>query len=586
MPSQQDDKDGLGLRQASDGTRPPQPERRQLTVMFCDLVGSTALSRRMDPEDLLDILRLFRSTCSEIIGGHGGHVSRYMGDGILALFGYPLAHENDTERATHAALEITEAISALHVPRHDDVELAVRVGMATGLVIAGELIGEGPSREEAIIGETPNLAARMQSLAAPNTVVISDKTRTLLRDAFEYRTLGKHKLKGFTTEVQAWLVIGASDVETRFDAAQTSGLVPLVNRFLEIDLMHRLWADAKTSSSRVLLIEGEAGIGKSRLVKALRDQIAAEAHSALQLQCSPHYQYTALYPFLRYIERTAGFERDDSAKAKRDKLRAVYSEDALPTYERLLSLHEPTGGSEVIEYHPKRQRELTFKTILGRLRRISEELPALVIIEDVHWMDPTSIELLTYLIDNVENANVLFIVTYRPEFLSIWGDRPNVSTVTLDALDSGSGEILAKTVLGDEAASSPIIEQIVKRTEGMPLFIEELAKSLLETGTLPSQTRRKRAVGTDTLGAVPISLMDSLMARIDRLGRGQDDCPDRRRHRPGVHPIAPGTYRPRERTRSLLSAGAPGFVRASASTGADQGDPLRLQARSCARCRL
>jgi len=489
--------------------------------MFCDLVGSTALSRRLDPEDLLDVLRSYRNACSEIIGDHGGHVSRFMGDGILALFGYPAAHENDTERAAHAALEITEAVAALRIPRQADLQLSVRVSMATGLVIAGEIIGEGPSREEAIIGETPNLAARLQALAEPNTVVISDNTRKLLRDAFEYRSLGKHRLKGFNAEVQAWRVIGASDVETRFDAAQTSGLAPLVNRFPEISLMHRLWSDAKTSSSWILLIEGDAGIGKSRLVKALRDRIAAEAHSALQFQCSPHYQYTALYPFLRHIERSAGFERGDSAKTKRDKLRTLYGEEALPVYVRLLSLHEPTDGEEIPKLSPKRQRELTFATVLMRLRQLSDELPLLVIVEDVHWMDPTSIELLTFLIDNVENAKVLFVVTFRPEFSQIWSDRPNAAIVTLEALDSNSGEMLAKTILGKKAASDQVISQILERTEGMPLFIEELAKSLLESGTLPAKARRKRATDPQSLGAVPISLMDSLMARIDQLGEAK-----------------------------------------------------------------
>ncbi|MGI9421409.1 MAG: ATP-binding protein [Geminicoccaceae bacterium] len=503
------------------GMRVPEPERRQLTVMFCDLVGSTALSRQMDPEDLLDVLRSFRDTSAEIIGEHDGYVSRYLGDGFLALFGYPSAHEDDAERAAHAGLAIAEAVSQLRIARHDDLRLAVRVGMATGLVIAGEVIGEGHSREEAIIGETPNLASRLQNLAVPNTVVIADSTRRLLRDAFEYRSLGKHTLKGFNDPVQAWRIVGMSDVETRFDAAQTSGLAPLINREAELDLMYRLWTEVKTSSSRVLLLGGDAGIGKSRLIKALRDRIASEEHSALQFQCSQHHRYTALHPFLRHIERTAGFEREDSANTKREKLHITFGEKALPVYERLLSLQVPRTDDNVVEFNPKRQRELTFATILQRMHTHAEDLPLLVVVEDAHWMDPTSIELLNFLFDRAEKANVLFLVTFRPEFTPVWADRANATTVTLEALDSESGKALAQTVLGDDAASPQVVAEIVERTEGMPLFIEELAKSLLESGSLRTKRRRRRAAEPPPLGTVPISLMDSLMARIDQLGEAK-----------------------------------------------------------------
>ncbi len=501
--------------------RVPRPERRQLTVMFCDLVGSTELSRSMDPEDLLDVFRYYRDACTDIIANYGGHVSRFMGDGILVLFGYPAAHENDPERAAHAALAITQAVSVLRIPHHDDLRLSVRVGLATGLVVAGDVIGEGPSREEAIIGETPNLAARMQTLADPGKVIISDSTKTLLRDAFDYRSIGSHVLKGFNAPVPAWQLVGPSDLETRFDASQTGEAIPLINRVAELDLMATLWDEAKSSSSRVLLIGGEAGIGKSRLTKALSDRIAAEPCHIHQLQCSPHYQYTALHPFIRYLERAAGFEREDTAEIKRDKLRAFTGDEALPAYERLLSLSDLTEGDNIVEFSPKRQRELMFNTVLRRLRTLADEHPVLVIVEDAHWMDPTSIELLTFVIDKITDTRILFVVTHRPEFSPPWSDRPHASTLTVEALDMPSGEMLAKSVLGAEATSSEIIAQIVARTEGMPLFIEELAKSLIESGALKTEPNRRKAIDPRPLGGIPISLMDSLMARIDQLGEAK-----------------------------------------------------------------
>jgi len=475
----------------------------------------------MDPEDLLDVLRSYRDACSKIIADHGGYISRYMGDGMLALFGYPVAEENSTERAAYAALAIADAVPALRVPGHDELRLSVRLGMATGLVIAGDVIGEGPSREEAIFGETPNLAARLQSLAAPNTVIVSDNTRTLLRDAFDYRSLGEHVLKGFDEPVRAWQILGTSYAETRFDAQQASNTVPLINRTAEIELMDRLWQEATSASSRILLMGGEAGIGKSRLVRTLRDRIAAQPNITMQLQCSPHYQFTALHPMIRYLERTAGFEREDSIEAKREKLRGFAGDAAFPAYERLLSLNAPPEGDNIVEFSPKRQRDLIFTTVLRRTRQFAEQGPVLIIVEDAHWMDPTSIELMSYVIDNTKDARVLFFVTFRPEFKPLWASRPNATTIMLDALDPSSGETLAKTVLGDKSTSSDAIAQIVARTEGIPLFIEELARSLVESGTLSPKPRRQTKAEARSMRAIPISLMDSLMARIDRLGEAR-----------------------------------------------------------------
>ena len=501
-------------------TRTREPERRQLTVMFCDLVESTALSREIDPEDLRDVIRLFQSTCAGIIQRYEGYVSRYMGDGILVLFGYPSAHENDAERAVHAALEITKAVSVLKAPYDRRVPLAVRTGIATGLVVAGDVIGEGSSEEEAIVGSTPNLAARLQALAEPNTVIVSEETRRLLRDAFEYRSLGERTLKGFDAPIVAWRVIGPSTVETRFEAAHNVALTPWVDRKDEIEFMRRLWRDAKAKPGQALLVSGEAGIGKSRLAKALREQVASEPHANLQYQCSPYYRYTALYPFIRNLERAAGVERDDSDALKLEKLRAILDEETLPLFAHLISI--PTErDAEIAKLSPQRRKELTFNAILAQLVGRAQQLPVLATVEDVHWMDPTSLELMSFIIDRIADTSVLFVLTFRPEFSPTWIEKPNVSVLKLNGLHREHGEQLAESVFGSRRLAKEIIYQVVDKTEGVPLFIEELAKSLMESGAVGENGSLKSRSMSEFSGAIPVTLMDSLMARIDQLGEAK-----------------------------------------------------------------
>ena len=492
------------------------PERRQLTIMFCDLVGYTVLSQQIDPEDLQDVGQLFRETCIEIIEKYDGYISRYMGDAILVLFGYPAAQENDAERSVHAALAIATAVSALKVPNHDDLQLSVHTGIATGLVVAGNVIGKGPSREEAIVGEAPCLAARLQGLAEPNSVVIAEDTHKLLRDAFECRSLGKHALKGFKAPVTAWQVIGPREVEFRFDAAQMSRLSPLVDRRAEFDQMWRLWNEAKLRSRRVLLLCGEAGIGKSRLAKALRDRVESEPHVSVQFQCSPYYRNTALYPFARQLERAAAFERDDSDGVRVEKLRALLGEELLPIFARLASV-PMRDGRDISELSAQRQKDLTFTAMLEHLSALAHERPVLATIEDVHWMDPTSLELITFVIDRIGDARVLFVVTFRPEFSPPWTGRPNVSSLILSGLAQADGEALAKNVVGRRRASSDIIAHVVGKTDGVPLFIEELTKALLESGVLSGDAGRSARPRSIPFGSIPVTLMDSLMARIDQL---------------------------------------------------------------------
>ena len=493
-----------------------EPERRQLTVMFCDLVGYTPLSQQIDPEDLQDVLQLFQETCKSIIENYNGHISRYMGDGILVLFGYPAAQENDAERAVHAALDIAKAVKAVKVPNHDDLQLSAHTGIATGLVVAGQVIGTGSSREEAIVGETPNLAARLQGLAGPDAVVIAEDTRKLLREAFEYRSLGKHALKGFKAPVKAWQVIGPREVEFRFDAAQTNRLPPLIDRRAELDHMLQLWNEAKSQSSRVLLLWGEAGIGKSRLAKALRRRVQSKPHVSVQFQCSPYYRNTALYPFARQVERAAGFERDDSNGVRVEKLRALLGDELLPAFARLTSV-PMEDGRDISELSAQRQKDLIFTAMLQHITALARERPVLATIEDVHWMDPTSLELITFVIDRIGDARVLFVITFRPEFSPPWIARPNVSSLILGGLAQADGEALARNVLGRRRASRDIIAHVVGKTEGVPLFIEELTKSLLESGVLSRDAGRRGRAGPLPVGSIPVTLMDSLMARIDQL---------------------------------------------------------------------
>jgi class 3 adenylate cyclase/predicted ATPase len=488
--------------------------------MFCDLAESTALSQRLDPEDLRDVLRSFQDTCTAIIERYEGHVSRYMGDGILVLFGYPTAHENDAERAVRAGLDIAKAVAGLTVSVEKVAPLGVRVGISSGLVVAGDVIGEGASEEEAVVGKTPNLASRLQGLAEANAVVISTETRNLLGNAFEYQFLGSRKLKGFELPVSMWRVIGPGTAESRFDAARAAALTPMVDREQELDLIYELWNGAKNESGQILLVSGEAGIGKSRLGKALSDRIAAEPHTRLQYQCSPYYQYTALYPFIVQLERAAGFEHEDSANAKLDKLRTLIDEETLPLFADLMSV-PMESGADITALSPQRRKELTFKAIFSLLLERAAEQPVLATIEDAHWIDPTSLELMSFIIERMREACVLLVITFRPEFSLAWIDQAHVTALRLEGLSRQYGEALAENVLGERRLPSEVAQRIVDKTEGVPLFIEELAKSMMESGLLSAEEGRIVTTGPLPSETIPVTLMDSLMARVDRLGEAK-----------------------------------------------------------------
>jgi class 3 adenylate cyclase/predicted ATPase len=481
----------------SDAPAPVEAERRQLMVMFCDLVGSTSLSARLDPEDLRGIIGAYHRCVLEIVESFGGFVARYMGDGVLIYFGYPQAHEDDAERATRCGLALVDQVPQLNQRE----ELHARVGIATGLVVVG-----GEIVEHDVAGDTPDLAARLQAVAEPDTVVIAASTRRLTGDLFEYRDLGEVELKGVAGPVLAWQALRLSAVESRFEALRGSVLTPLVGRDEEIDLLLRRWARAKTGDGQVVLISGEPGIGKSRLTAELAEHLRAEPHTRLRYFCSPYHQDSALYPFVDQLGRASGFAADDPPAARLEKLEALVARAAPPDEDvaflaDLMSM--PSERHPLLNLSPQRKKERTLEALLRQLEGLARQQPVFVVIEDAHWIDPTSRELLDLTVDRVRGLPVLLIVTFRPEFQPPWIGQPQVTMLALNRLDRHDRAVLVEQVAGSKSLPSEVIEQIADRTDGVPLFIEELTKSVLESGV--------PAVG------IPTTLHDSLMARLDRL---------------------------------------------------------------------
>jgi class 3 adenylate cyclase/tetratricopeptide (TPR) repeat protein len=495
-------------------------ERRQLTVMFCDLVGSTALSTQIDPEDLRDLINAYHACCAERIARFGGYIAKYMGDGVLAYFGYPRAHEDDPIRAIHAGRTILGAISDL--PWKTDPTPQVRIGIATGLVVVGDLIGEGVARESNVVGETPNLAARLQSLATPGSLVIADATRRLAGWRFEYRDLGKSDLKGFAGGIQAWQVTGTAAVESRFEALHGTALTPLVGRGEEIDLLLRRWQRAQAGEGQIVLLSGEAGIGKSRLTAVLQDRLSNDPHTKLRYFCSPHHKDSTLYPFIAQIERAVGFERDDQLGSKLDKLEGLLGQSGVAGAEMaglfadLLGL--PTDGRyPPPPQEPHRKREATLAALLTQLDALAWQRPVLMVFEDAHWADSTSLELLDRTVERAACLRALLVVTFRPEFVPPWTGQAHVSSLSLSRRAPRETGALVSGITAGKELPPEILEQIVVRTDGIPLFIEELTKSLLEGALLREEADSYALTGPLPPLAIPSSLQDSLMARLDRL---------------------------------------------------------------------
>ncbi|MGO9327256.1 MAG: AAA family ATPase, partial [Steroidobacteraceae bacterium] len=496
-------------------------ERRQVTVMFSDMVGSTALSARMDPEDLREVISAYQKCVAETVRRFGGFVAKYMGDGVLVYFGYPQAHEDDAERAVRAGLELIAAVAALKTP----APLQSRVGIATGLVVVGDLLGSGEAQERGIVGETPNLAARLQGIAEPNTVVIAEGTRKLLGNLFELEDLGAKDLKGIAGPVRAWAALRASSAESRFEALHTTGLTALVGREEELELLLRRWSRAKTGEGQVVLLSGEAGIGKSRLTAALLEHLATEPHTRLRYFCSPQHTDSAFYPIINQMERAAGLAHGDIAQARLDKLDTLLAQTATSTQDAALfaeMLSLPNDGRyPALALTPQQRRQRTMEALMVQTEALTRSSPVLMIFEDAHWTDPTSLELFGRAVDRIATLRVLLIVTFRPEFEPPWIGRAHVTPLTINRLAQRDIDVMIDRVVGNKLIPAGIRQDIIERTDGIPLFVEEMNKAVLEA-ECEGDARRTAAVVPAPALAVPASLHASLMARLDRLGPAKE----------------------------------------------------------------
>ena len=487
----------------------PEAERRQLTVLFCDLVDSTTLARQLDPEDLRTVVRAYQETCVKVIACFEGHIAQYLGDGLLVYFGYPLAHEDDAQRAVRAGLGIVEAMRGLNtrleqeglrpVPtqsRQRGIRLAVRLGIHTGLVVVGE-VGGGTRQEQLALGETPNLAARLQSLAAPNTLVISAATLSLLGGFFACQALGRHPVKGLAQPLEVYQVLYESTARSRLEAASSTGLTPLVGREQEMGLLLERWAQVKDGLGQVVLLSGEAGIGKSRLVRVLTEHVAREPQAWLTpCQCSPYYQNTALYPMTELLERVAlRFDREESPPQKLSKLEGFLVQyglqlaETVPLFGTLLSLPLSPDYTPM-HVSPEQQRQQTLHALLTIFLRIAAQQPVLFVMEDLHWIDPTTLELLSLLVDQGPTVRILALFTFRPDFSPPWTGRSHIAHVTLARLPRRQASEMTSQVARGKALPPEVIEQVVAKTDGVPLFVEELTKMVLESGLLQEQENR------------------------------------------------------------------------------------------------
>ena len=494
-------------------------QRRQLTVMICDLVGSTALSARLDPEDLRRVIGAYHTCIAEVIGRYQGVIARYMGDGVLVYFGYPQAHEDEVAQGVRAGLALVDAVA--HLQTDFDAALKVRIGIATGMVVVGDLIGEGAAQEQAVVGETPNLAARLQTQAEPGTVLICPNTRRLIGGHFDYRDVGPLVLKGWAEPVPVWQVLGTSGVESRFEAMHKTKLPPLFGREEEIELLLRRWRHATQEEGRVVVLTGEPGIGKSHIALALDERLQSESHITLRYFCSAHHTNSALYPFIGQLERAAGFERGDPPSQKLSKLEALIEQStADPEHVAVMANLFALPASDrypLQELSPQKRKEKTLAALLAQLDGAAARQPVFMIFEDIHWIDPTSLELLATIVEHVPQLRLLLLVTARPEFTPHWPSYPHMTTIALTRLGRRDGAALVERVTGGRTLPKQVMDEILARTDGVPLFIEELTKTVLEGGLL--QERNGHYVLEHPLPplAIPTTLHASLMARLDRL---------------------------------------------------------------------
>ncbi len=505
-------------------------ERRQLTVMFCDLVGSTQLAEQLDPEDLREVMLSYQEVCEREISRFGGHIAKYLGDGLLVYFGYPKAHEDDAQRSARTGLEIVRAIRDM--PQQNKMKkpaLQVRIGIHTGLVVVGEM-GAGEVREKmAIVGETPNIAARLEGLADTNTVVISRASYQLIEGYFDCESIGKHTLKGISRPIEVYKVMSESGLRSRLEVASTKVLSSLVGREKEVELMIDTWEKAKEGSGQLLLLSGEAGIGKSRLVEVLKNHLVDEQHQIINARCLPYFQNSFLYPVIDYIERYLQISKEDSPEDKIKKLERTLSESRLsgplkemiPLFASLLSI--PVNGNfQPLNLSPQIQKQKTQEALIDWLKNEIEKSPVLFILEDLHWVDPSTLEFLSLFVKDIDKSRVLTLLTFRPDFTHPWDMSPNVTEISLSRLSKKDIETMTQRVAGGKTLPPELIQQLVAKTDGVPLFVEELTKMILESDFIKEQNGNYELTGSIPSLAIPSTLQDSLMARLDRLEPGKE----------------------------------------------------------------
>jgi class 3 adenylate cyclase/predicted ATPase len=499
-------------------------ERRRLTVLFCDLVDSTALASQLDPEEWREVLRVYQAACAEVIQRFEGYIAQYLGDGLLVYFGYPRAHEDDVQRAVRAGLSMVEAIGRLNtrLKRDKALHLAVRVGMHTGLVVVGAIGGQG-RQEQLALGDAPNIAARLQGLAAPNTVAISDATYRLVQGYFTAEILGPQALKGVASPVQVYRVLGASGAQSRLDVVTPQGLTPLVGREQEVALLLERWAQATAGMGQVVVLSGEAGIGKSRLVQVLKDRVAGTAHTRWECRGLPYYQNTAFYPVTELFQRALRWQPDDTPAAKLHKLETTLSqhhlalEEAVPLFADFLGLPLPAERYPPLTMPQERQRRKTLESLVALVLELAARQPCLFIMEDLHWVDPSTLELLTLLIAQVPTAALYIVLTCRPEFQPPWGSLTHVTPLALQRFSRPQSVQMVEHITGGKPLPPKVLAQIVAKADRVPLFVEELTKMVLESDWLREAEDRYALTGPLPPLAIPPTLHDALMARLDRL---------------------------------------------------------------------